>query len=323
MQRRISLAIWKKILFACGLTAAMNAAAAFPEQDIRIILGNAPGSMVDTVGRKLAEKMSEKLKTNVFIQNVPGAAGTIGADQLVRAKPDGYTVGMFSSNYAINPALYPLNFNAAKDLTPISVLGVAPMVLVVNSSLPVHNLQELLEHIRKNPGQVSFGSTGQGSVGHLCVLMMQSQADVKVLHVPYKGNDRYAVDLAGGQIDAGFLTLAPAMPLIDSGRLRAIAVSTPERFVKTPDFPTMAEGGLKEFNVDAWVAMMAPSGVSPDVIKQILEASNWALEQPDMREYLLEQGVVVTATDDDEAAKIIHSDIEKYKSLLKSANLDN
>jgi tripartite-type tricarboxylate transporter receptor subunit TctC len=246
----------------CGVAQSQN----YPTKPIRVIVANAPGSFVDVVARVVTTRMSMAMGQPFVIDNQPGAAGIPGTDQVVRASKDGYTLGMVASNHVINPSLYKVPYDALNDVTPITILGTTPMVLVVPASSPAKSVQDLLAMARAKPGKLNYGSAGSGTVGHLCAELMRSTAKIDWVHVPYKGDAGFTNDLIGGQIDAGFLAGAAAAPFVKAGKLRALAVTTPQRASSFPDVPTLADSGLFGYSLDAWVALFAPAGTPPAIV---------------------------------------------------------
>jgi tripartite-type tricarboxylate transporter receptor subunit TctC len=321
----------KTILGACALAVAGNVsvasaadeAAQFPSKPVRAIVANAPGSLVDFVARLVAPQMGEKLGQTIVVENIAGAGGTIGTAQLVRSASDGYTVGLVSSNHAINPGLYKLPYDSAKDIAPISILGTSPMVLVVNpKNVQALTLQDLIKQAKAEPNKLNFGSAGVGTVGHLSAEMLAIQGDFKWLHIPYKGNDRFVADLLGGQIDAGFLTLAPALPLLKSGRLVALGVTTKDRAATLPDVPTVIESGFPEYTIDAWVALLAPMGTPDAIQKKLSDAAKAALDNPEIQEKLAAQGVSVVAGEPAESTRQVNADMDRLVGLVKTLGLE-
>lgn len=308
------------VLVVCFATMAL--AQEFPNRSIRVILPNSPGSLVDTTARILTEKMSKDLGQPMVIENLAGAAGVPGTQQLVRASKDGHTIGMVSTNHAINPGLYNLPYDAYADVAPVMLIGNTPMVLAVHPGrVPATTLKEVIALAKSRPGTLTVGSAGVGTTVHLCGELMQTMTDTKWLHVPYKGMSGATADLLGGQIDAGFFAVTVVAPLLKSGKLRAIAVTTPTRSPILPDVPTFAEAGVPGYAIDVWVMMLAPAGTPRPVLDRLHDSAAKALASKDVQEKLAEQGIDVVASSIDDANVILKNDLAKYAKIIRDAGI--
>src|SRR3954471_20487345 len=240
-----------RLLAALLLGAAMLPvhAQTYPTKPVRIIVPFAPGGGSDFIGRFIAQRLTDSLGKQVIVENKPGAGGLLGVEQGVKAAPDGYTLILIASSYTVNPAIYKMNFDPVADITPIIQLSQGPLLVVTRPSLPVKSLKELIALAKSKPGQINFASSGQGSVIHLATELFDTMAGVKMNHIPYKGTGPALTDTIGGQTDVFFSSTATAMPQVQAGKLRALAVTTAKRIPALPDVPTVAESGVKGYDV--------------------------------------------------------------------------
>jgi len=287
---------------------------------IRLIVPTQAGSQADAVARAMSQSLSKNLGHSVVIENLPGAGGVPGTQQLVRAPKDGSTLGLISSNHVINPFIYKnVPYDALKDITPITVIGTLPLVLVVNPSVRANNTKELIAVLKSNPGEYNYGSSGNGTVLHLAGQLFASEAKVNVSHVPYKGAGNYTTDLVGGQVQFGFLTLQTVLPLVKSGKLKAIAVSTARRVPGLPDVPTLAESGLPQYNFDAWLAIVGPAGMQPQNVTQLQSKIRTTLQEKDVQEQLAQQGVIISTSSAEGAPSFFKAELDKHAKIVKQA----
>lgn len=284
--------------FVAGLTAAGigNFAhanePAYPIKAVTITIGFPPGTATDVLARMLAEGLSTRLGQPFIVDNRAGMGGSIGASYVARAKPDGYTLVIgATAPISINPHIYPsLSYQPEKDFTPIASLIWIPLLLVTAPSVKADSLQQLIAMARSEPGKLSFASTGNGTTSHLLMEMLTAEANVKLTHIPYKGSAQAQTDIIGGRVTCSFDTLASALPLVRAGKLKALAVSTPQRTSALPNVPTVAEQGFPGFGVVAWTGMLAPKGTPPAVIDQLARALKEINEDPGFREKMIAQG---------------------------------
>jgi tripartite-type tricarboxylate transporter receptor subunit TctC len=308
---------------ACALLALpASAQQSYPDKPIRMIVPLSAASTVDIVARQLVDQMAPLLGQNLVVDNKPGAGGTIGTNALVRSPADGYTIGMTSSNHVINPDLIKsIPFDSIKDITPISIVATTPVVLVVHPSVAAHTTKEFIALAKEKPGKITYGSAGNGSVLHLAGVMLASQAGIDIEHVPYKGTGPMANDLLGGHIDAGFLSVAAALPYIKAGTMRPIAVSMPQRAEALPDVPTFAESGLPDYNFDAWIALIGPAKLPKPIVDRLYEVAKAALDSQKTKEAFAAQGLSIVGSDPQTAAKFFITELEKHKRLVEQANV--
>ncbi|MBO9327727.1 tripartite tricarboxylate transporter substrate binding protein [Achromobacter xylosoxidans] len=305
--------------FACAALPP-QAAAAYPDKPVRLIVPFAPGGSTDILGRLLAEALHPILGQPVIVENKPGAGGNIGGDYVARAAPDGYTLLLAAAGpTVINPSLYAnMPFNPAKDLAPISCLEREHNLMVVNKSLPAKNLQEFLQYARSNPGKLSFGSPGNGSPAQLAGELLKQQAGLQAVHVPYKGTGPAITDLVAGHIDFMIDNMPALLPQVKAGSLRALAVPSDQRATAAPDIPTFDEAGQKGFVVMAWKGLMAPAGTDPAVIERLHAAVVKALQDPTLRARFQELGAEPLGSTPAEFAKQIADETAWWGKLVQS-----
>ncbi|HAP25529.1 MAG TPA: ABC transporter substrate-binding protein [Achromobacter sp.] len=305
---------------ACAAAAA--SAARYPDHPIRLIVPTSPGSTADVVARVVAENLGKTLAQPMIVENLAGAAGIPGTRQLVSAKPDGYTLGIVSSNHAINPSLYKsLPYDTVKDITPISVIGTTPLVVVVAENSPYKTMDDLLKAARAQPGKINYGSSGTGSVLHLAGELLKSKAGVDMMHIPYKGGNALITDVMSGQIQVAFLATPSVLAQVQAGKLRALAVSTPDRLAILPNVPTLDEAGVKGYSYDAWISLIGPAGLPADVVQKLQTATHKTMQEPAVLKTLSPQGFVSQGTTAEQAAQTLAAEITKSQTLVKAAGV--
>jgi tripartite-type tricarboxylate transporter receptor subunit TctC len=293
---------------------------AWPNKPIRWIVGFAPGGGTDIVGRALALKVADALGQPVIIENRAGAAGTIGADVVAKAPADGYTflVGHVNSNAIAPYVLAKIPYDPVADFTPITYIGYVPNVLVVNPSVSAKSVDELIELAKKEPGKITYASSGVGSTQHLAGALFNKIAGTTMVHVPYKGSGQAIVDLIGGQVNINFDTMPPVLEHVKAGKIRALAISTPQRVAQLPDVPTFEEKGIKGFDVTNWYSIMGPKGLPKDIVEKMDAAVKKAMADPGVRPTLEAQGVQFGgARTPDEFGNFIKAELAKYAKLVK------
>jgi len=297
-------------------------AADYPDHAIRLIVPTSPGSTADVVARVVAENMGKALQQSLIVENLSGAAGIPGTRQLVSAKPDGYTLAIVSSNHAINPSLYKdIPYDSVRDVTPISVIGTTPLVMVVSENSPYRDIDALFSAARTKPGQLNYGSSGTGSVLHLAGELLKSQAHIDMAHIPYRGGNALITDVMSGQIQTAFLAVPSVLAQIQAGKLRALAVSTPERLEVLPEVPTLAESGVKDYAYDAWIALIGPAGMAAEQVDQLQSVTAKVMKDPAVLQALQPLGFVSQGTTAEQAKKTLEDEIQKTQSLVSTAGI--
>ena len=312
---------------AAGLAAFAGPAAAqaYPNKPIRILVPTGVGTVSDMVGRLLTMHMAKSLSQNIVVEYVPAAGGVTGTQQLVRAPKDGYTLAVLNNNHVINPSVYKeMPFDSIKDILPISNIGSTPLVLATNPNVPAKDLKELLALARGKPGSLTYGSAGNGTVLHLAGVLLTSEGQVDIKHVPYKASGQMMTDAIGGQIDMVFLGIASAAAQIEAGKLRAIGVTTKQRSLLLPNVPTLAEQGLANYNFDGWMALAGPAGLPRPVVDKLNAEVKATLALPEVQESMAKMAVIVTTSTPEQANQFFQNELEKHKTLAKrgGATLD-
>ncbi len=311
------------LVFA-AVAGAPAQAETFPSKPIRLVVGFGPGGINDIVARVVGQKLGEALGQPVIVENKAGAGGTIGADSVAKAKPDGYTLLLGSvSNVAMAPSQYKsLPYDPIKDFAPVALLAAAPNILVVNPKFPVHSVKELIALAKKEPGKISYASAGKGTSNHLTVELLKSLADIDLVHVPYKGDALGITDVIGGQVPMMFPTLPVALPHIKSGKLRAVAVSSPKRTALAPDVPTVNESaGLKDFEVSVWVGILAPANTPKDIVDRVSSELTRIVQTPAVKEKLASLGAEPDPRDSAQFASYIKSETAKWAKVAAAAGM--
>lgn len=316
-----------KSLFAGGLIAgllvAAQAQAAFPERPVTLVVPFAAGGSTDVVARVIAEKMSADLGQQVIVQNVAGAGGSLGAGNVARAEPDGYTILMGTvATHALNPLMLKnKQYDAEADFAPISLLVLVPNVLVVNPELPAKSVQELLALLKAEPDKWSYASSGNGTPLHLSGELFKSMAGVTMEHIPYKGSGPALNDVLGNQVSIMFDNLPSSSAHIKAGTLKALAVTTAERAPSFPDVPTMAEAGLPGYETYTWNALFAPKDTPKEVVDRLNAAAVKAMADPGVAERMKEFSATIVASSPDELATHVKAEVAKWTPVVKDANV--
>jgi tripartite-type tricarboxylate transporter receptor subunit TctC len=306
---------------ACCVCASWTHAQSYPAKSIRIVTPYAPGGTADILSRVVALKLSEAWGQQVVIDNRPGASGMIGADIVAKAAPDGYTLLMaYVAEIAIVPSLFAkISYDPVKDLAPVTLAAITPMIFVVHPSLPAKNVRELVALAKLRPGQLPYASAGNGSPAHLAFELLQRSAGIEITHVPYKGAAPALTDLLGGHVVMFFSGMPPAMPHIHAGKLRAIAVSTAKRSPAAPEVPTVAESGVRGFDISTWFGVFAPAGTSRDVITRLNSEIARALTLPDVRERLAREGAETAPDSPEQFGRFIQAESTKFAKIIRDS----
>jgi tripartite-type tricarboxylate transporter receptor subunit TctC len=322
MKRIISLAVAITSLMAAPLVGAQSTAQSFPTKPIRFVVPFPPGGGNDILARALAPKMSELLGQQVVVDNRAGAGGNIGADFVAKSPPDGYTIVIASNQVTMNPWIYSkLPFDIAKDFSPVAQIASVPMLLAINPEVPAKNLKEFIALAKAKPGSMNFSTPGLGTPQHIAFEVFNFDAGVKVTHVPYKGTSPSIVDLIGGQVQATIGTMASLEQHVKTGKVRAIAVSTPQRSPTMPDVPTIEEGGLKGYNVPLWYSVLAPANTPKEIVAKISASIRDALKDPQTKAQLERQGFVESYLDPAQMTALIKQDLTYWQKAINNIGL--
>lgn len=301
-----------------------HASAQAGDKPLKIILPVGAGSGVDTIARAAQPALSRALGGQpIVIENLPGAGGITGASAIVKAAPDGLTIGMVSNNHVINPSVYKkMPFDAVEDITPISVMGTSPLVLVVNpAKVPAKSARELAVFLKARPDAYNYASSGNGTILHLAAEMFVDEARVQVKHIPYKGVGPMAADLIGGQVELGVLALPSVQGHLKSGALRAIGVMGSKRSPAAPELPTIAEQGYPGVDVEGWFAVVGPKGLLQADVRRLHDAFVNAFNTPEVREAMARQGNDIHPSTPEDAAAFFRSEVAKYSRLVSKAGI--
>jgi len=307
-------------LFAAAVLAlaatTASAQAKYPAKPIHILVPFAPGGGSDFIARFIAQRLTDAMGSQVIVENRPGAGGLLGIEQGVKADPDGYTLTLIASSYTVNAALYPLKYDPIADITPIVQISQGPMIVVANPKFPAKTTQELLQIAKQKPGTINFASAGQGSITHMVAELFQSMAGVKMNHVPYKGTGPALTDTISGQTDIFFSSTATALPHVKSGRLRAIAVTGAKRLPAEPNVPTIAESGVKGFDVLLWHGLIGPKNLPKPAVERINAEVNKILKVSDTAKQLETDGVAPAGGDAQRFGEQIKKEIALWKDVV-------
>jgi tripartite-type tricarboxylate transporter receptor subunit TctC len=310
------------LALACTQASAQAPTAPWPSKPIKFILPFPPGGGTDILGRILAEKLTANLGEPVVIENRGGAGGNVGAEAAAKSPPDGYTIVLVAPSLAISPSLYAkLNYDPVRDLTPVALVGTVPNVLVTNPSVPAKTLAEFIALARAKPGGMNFGSGGNGTSNHLAGELFNIQAGVKLVHVPYKGVNLAMNDVLAGQIQLVVIGIPAALPFIQAGRLRALAVIAPQRSPALPDVPTAAEAGLAGYDVTTWYGVLAPAGTPRPIVERLNAEIVRAVHSPDVQERLAATGTEPRTSTPEEFGGYIRQEMAKWGKVVREAGL--
>jgi len=307
---------------AVALAPQWAAAEGYPDKPIRFVVPYAAGGTTDLLSRAIAQKLSEALGQGVVPDNRPGAGGNVGAEIVAKSPPDGYTMLMAPvSPMAINVTLYgsKLTFNPEKDFAPVTLVAKVPLVVVVNPSVPAKTLLELIALAKAKPGQLNYGSAGNGSSNHLVGEMLKTAAGIDMVHIPYRGGGPGMMALVAGQIEVLIGQVPTVTPMVNAGRLRALAVSGARRSPALPEVPTMAEAGLPGFDATAWYSIVVPAGTPKPIISRLNAELVKILKSPDIRARLVSEGAEVETSTPEELGAFVHTEIQKWSKAVKES----
>ena len=307
----------------CMAPLAATAQGSYPDKPIKLVVPYPPGGSTDPVARILATDIGARIGQPIVVENRPGAAGSIGTEAVARAAPDGYTILLHTSVISTDPTLKKnATYDVKRDLAPITLAVTGPYLVVVNNSLPVKNVAELIAYAKANPGKLFYGSAGQGSSGHLIGELFKAAAGIDMTHVPYKGGGPSITGLMGNEVQLLFDTIGGSRQLAESGKLRAIAVTSPARSPVMPTVPTVSESGLKDFEAVYWLGIFAPAKTPQPVIDKLYREIKQSLDDPAIKAKMLEQGNVAQALSPAEFAKVLDSDIARYRKVIETAKIE-
>jgi len=304
--------------------ATLNAhAQTYPAKPVRFIVPFPPGGPTDIMGRLAAQRLTEAWGVQVVADNRAGAGGNIGSELCAKSPPDGYTICMMTVAQSISPSIYPkLGFDPLRDFAPVTLMATLPSLLMVHPSLPVKNVKELVALAKAKPATLTYASTGNGTSPHMLMEMFKWMAGgINLVHVPYKGASPAMIDQISGQIDVAFSTAIAALPFVQQGKVRAIAVSTKDRFAPLPDLPTVEQGGIKGYDGSSWQGVVMPANTPRDMIAKANAELVKMLKSPDMKEKILLQGGIAIGNSPDEFAAYMKSEIDKWAKVAKAANV--
>ena len=307
---------------ALALASGAALAQAWPAKPIRMIVPYTPGGFTDTMARGVGEPLGRALGTTIIFENKPGANSIVGADIVAKAPADGYTLVTVIAAHSANATLYPkLPFDIMKDLVPVSLTSVAPLILVANHDFPAKNVSEFIAYAKANPGKINFGSSGNGAAAHLTMEYLKNITGTKMQHVPYKGTAPALTDLIGGQIGVMFDTTGLMMPHVRAGKIRALGTSAEKRVAGALDVPTISESGLPGFVSGTWSMVLAPGGTPPEIINRISSEIAKITRSAAFREKFEPQGIIPVGNTPEEAMTFFKDEVAKWGKVIRDANV--
>lgn len=306
-----------------GLATAQATASGWPKQSIRFVVPFAPGGMSEIVARTVAHELTKQLGQTVFVDNKGGGAGIPAMQEVAKAAPDGHTIILgHVGSLAVNPYIFPNQpYDVNKDFIPVTLLAKVPNLFVVHPDVPAKDFKEFVAYVKKNPGQLNYGSAGNASAGHLAMEYLKLVTGMFITHIPYRGTGPQLTDLLAGRTQASSAGLPAMLPHIKSGKLRAIAVGTPQRLAALPDVPTVAEMGFKDFETSQWYGILAPAGTPPDIVKRLQEESLKALKSNSVTERFASDSAVGGGGPSSEFAAYIAQQQKIWKEIVKRASI--
>jgi tripartite-type tricarboxylate transporter receptor subunit TctC len=319
----IKKSIKKIVLGSLVLPLVLGTAfAAYPDKPIKMLVGYAPGSSTDIVGRMVANELSIALKQSVIVENRGGAAGSLAADAVAKSAPDGYTVLFAQNGLAINVAANPrLPFNGLKDLIPVVGVAATPHILIVNTNSKAKNVADLIAMLKADPGKLSFGSSGIGNSDHMAGELFLATTGTQAIHIPYKGGSPAATDLVGGQIDFYFAGMPVGLPLYKGEKVNALAVTSKNRFSGAPELVTIQEAGVKGYEMALWQGMFVPAGTPTSIVSALNKAVLKILDTPEMKERFIKAGVQIAPMNTQQFTELYTSDIARWKVVIEKAKI--
>jgi len=317
----VSCLVSLSVLFAAGAPSAQGAGD-YPNRPVKIVVPFAPAGPTDVVARIIAQKFTERLGKQFYVENMAGAGGNLGMGNVARAAPDGYTILFASSSIVVNPSLYPkIPYDPYKDFEPVSIPATAPNILLVNPSVPAKDVKELVAYIKANPGKISYASAGTGTTPHLSSELLKLTLNLDIVHVPFGGAGPAIQSLVAGHTPMGFTSMPPAVPLIKEGKLRALAVAAPKRSAALPDVPTLDELGFKDQEADTFQGVLVPAGTPKPIVDLLYKEIVAIVALPDVKERFAQLGLEIIANTPDEFTAQIKREIEKWGRVIREANI--
>jgi tripartite-type tricarboxylate transporter receptor subunit TctC len=317
---------WRAIaaLLSLGALAIPGVASAqnYPTGPLRIVVPFVPGGGTDILARMLGQKLNEAWNQPVIVDNRPGAGGTVGTAYVAKATGDGHTILVVPAGYAAYPSLYKrLPFDQVRDLAPVSRLASGPLVLVVHPSLPARSVKEFIALARRRPGEINFGTAGAGTLPHLSAELFNSMSGIKLVHIPYKGAGAAVADILAGRVPVYFMNILQSLSLIKAGKLRALGVTTPERSPIAPEIPSIAESGLKGFDMTNWYGMLAPAATPPGAVSKLNAEVVRILQLPELKSRLAQDGMTVVASTPAQFGEFLKNEMSKYSRIIEAAGI--
>jgi tripartite-type tricarboxylate transporter receptor subunit TctC len=307
---------------AAGHVAAQTAAQNWPNRPIRMVVPYTAGGYTDLMARLVSERMAVALGQAIVVENKPGANAVIGTDAVAKAPPDGYTIGTVIAAHAVNPTLNPkLPYDTLKDLSYVSLMSIAPLLLIATPSLPAKDMKEFIALAKAKPGTLNFASSGIGSAAHLTMEMLKSREGINLQHIPYKGTAGALQDTVGGQINVMFDVIGPLMSQVRSGNAKALGVAAKERIPAAGDTPTMTEQGVADFVSGTWAGMIAPAGTPKEIVDRLSAEAKKALADPELKKKLDDQGIVAVGSSPEEFRAFVTEDITRWKKVITDAGI--
>jgi len=325
IRSRVRFAALLTAVSACAAAGAVHAqdASTYPNHPLRLVVPFTPGGSTDILGRTIAQQLNQAWGQSVVVENIPGAGGSIGADKVAKAAPDGYTLLMgHIGTLAVTPSLYSkLPYDPDKAFAAVAWVARVPNVLVVHPSVPAKTLKELVAYAKAHPDAINYGSGGNGSAAHIATEYLKLQSGAPMQHVPYKGTAPAVNDLVAGHIKVMFTGVPAVISQIKAGHLRPIAVSSPQRVKMLPDVPTVAEGGYPGFEADQWYGVVAPAGTPPAIIAKLNKQINQSLSSPELMQRLANEGAEPTPNPPEVFAKLISSEIARWRPVIQKGGV--
>ncbi len=316
-------AMRKRIVLVLGLLAALPAwAQDWPAKPVRFIVPYPPGGGTDVIARIVQNRLSEALGQAIVIENRGGAGGAVGTEAAARSAPDGYTFLFTLSSHTINPLLYKLNFDVERDFTPVSLIVSVPQLIATQPDAPIKSMQDVVAMAKAHPGSLNFASVGNGTPAHIAGELLKLRTGIDIVHIPYKGGGPAIADTLGGQVSMAIVSMPAAMAHVRAGKLRALAVTTLRRNPGAPEIPTVAEAlNIPDYEVDSWYAMFAPAKTPPEIVARMQKEIARAVQLPDVKPKLLEQGADPVGSTPEELDRVVKSELRRWAEVIREAKI--